>query len=703
MASSPIPDDRAALAASLAAAALVAQQVAGKAVRDALFLSHFPVEQLPATLMASATLGAVAVLAFSRLVTRLGPGRTVAGAVAAATLAFLGEWALSASHPRLAALAVYAHMAALGGTLLSSFWSLVNERFDPYAARRVVGRIGLGASLGGVLGGALAWALSGRVAVPSLLLVLAGINLLCLPAVWWLGLRGTQAQAPPPEPAGSGLALLRRSPYLRHLALLVALGGLAEATLDYALNAQAAGAFRSSAGLVAFFALFHGGVALLALGVQVFGTRRALETFGLAGSAALKPATVTLTSVAGLLAPQLWTAALARGLEAVLHNSVYRAGYELLFTPLPQERKRPTKPIVDVAFDRLGTLAGGSLALLAVAVAPSLAPRALFAVAALAGFAGLALCRRAHAGYVLALEESLRSGAVRLDPGEIMDSTTRLTLARTGLILDRDTLVRQIQALRDETVAGSPPATGTAGPSPAGDALLAAAAALRSGDTAAVQAALGRELEPPLVGLAIPLLARNDVFLEALDALRRAAPRAAGQLADALLDPAQPSAVRRRLPRVLRSCPTQRAADGLRAGLGDAEFEVRYECGAALARIAERNPELELPPRAVYAAALRELREAGGLDEEARHRLLQHVFHLLSLVLEKEPVRIAHQALRGSGALRGTALEYLENVLPGEVRDALWAVLGVSESGKRSARGPQDLVSELLRMAGRSE
>jgi hypothetical protein len=44
------------------------------------------------------------------------------------------------------------------------------------------------------------------------------------------------------------------------------------------------------------------------------------------------------------------------------------------------------------------------------------------------------------------------------------------------------------------------------------------------------------------------------------------------------------------------------------------------------------------------------------------------VFALLSLAVEREPLQAAYRALVGGDAsLRGTALEYLENVLPEDV------------------------------------
>ena len=48
----------------------------------------------------------------------------------------------------------------------------------------------------------------------------------------------------------------------------------------------------------------------------------------------------------------------------MLHNSLFRSGYELLFTPVAERRSGPTKAIVDVGFDKVGTVAGGLLVLL---------------------------------------------------------------------------------------------------------------------------------------------------------------------------------------------------------------------------------------------------------------------------------------------------------------------------------------------------
>ena len=80
-------------------------------------------------------------------------------------------------------------------------------------------------------------------------------------------------------------------------------------------------------------------------------------------------------------------------------------------------------------------------------------------------------------------------------------------------------------------------------------------------------------------------------------------------------------------------------------------------------------------------------------------RSLAHVFTLLSLVLPPEPLQIAFKGLHTTHEhLRGTALEYLEGVLPPAIRDALWPYLEdnrPSDGGGRR-RDRDEIVAELL-------
>jgi hypothetical protein len=101
----------------------------------------------------------------------------------------------------------------------------------------------------------------------------------------------------------------------------------------------------------------------------------------------------------------------------------------------------------------------------------------------------------------------------------------------------------------------------------------------------------------------------------------------------------------------------------------------------------------------VYGAVTHELKRRAGPESGPSEKVLEYVFHLLGLVLERQPLRIAHRALRSQDSLRGTALEYLENVLPDDVRDALWAFLGMRRGRPTQTRSRQEVVAELVQAA----
>lgn len=691
-------------AATLVGGLLIAQQVVGKAARDALFLSNFPVTALPYVMMASALASLGAVLATSRVLRRHAPLQVVPAAAALSGVLLLAEWALALRAPRLAALAVYLHMALFGATLVSGFWSLVNERFDPYTAKRIVGRIALGASLGGVAGGLLAWGAARLIALPALLGVMAA---LCAAA--WLGLRrlGTPGAAGPPVPESvpsSALTILRAVPYLRELAVVVALGALTESLLDYVLKSQAAAAFSAGAPLLAFFASVNAALGVLGLLAQASLTRPALAVLGLAGSVAVRPAAVALAALLGLFEPRLWTALLARGSFDVSAAALFRAGYELLFTPLPEAEKRPTKAIIDVGFDKLGSLLGGLVALVVVALAAPLATQVLFALALALSLAALAFTGRLQRGYVRTLEQSLRAGRVRLDMVEVADEATRLTLTRTHLapVPAPPAGARPDVSVAPETRTFGALASMDASAEEPEDPEWRALLDLRSGETSRVLRALHAVPAPPpaLIAHLIPLLGRDELFLDVLRVLRRVAAAHTGQIVDALLDRALDARARRRLPRVLKACATVRGVDGLLAGLDVERFDVRAQCGLMLAALLGRQPTLSVTRESMHAVVLRELERARGEGIEVG-RQLEHVFTLLSLVYERDAVRLAYWALHGHDrALRGTALEYLENVLPGALRQALWPLLGERLGEGRAARPASELVRELLRSSG---
>lgn len=695
---------------------MIAQQVAGKATRDALFLTQFDVRRLPGMMIVSALISFVAALSAAWALNKYGPRRAVRAAFLLGALAFALEFGASWFSKRSIAIVVYVHMALFGATIISIFWSLVNERFDPHEAKRAVARIAAGGTLGGVLGGFIGWNIASLTSVRGMLAVLAALNLVALVAISRIS-TGDKAKAgpapskpPAPDVAGAGVKGLPVERYLLTLGVMVAIVAALEAFADYSFAATVRGQMHDGRQLMAFFSMFHMGIAIVTFFAQTVLSRRVLERFGLAGTMTGLPVIVLVLAGAVLQAPGLVSMVVLRGGEHVMSNSLWRSAYELLYTPVSQDKKRPMKILIDVGCDRLGTLvaSGAILGMLALAMPP---PTLMIVIMALAA-AAIVCARVLQRGYIGALEESLRVGAIRIEGHDVVDATTRRTLRMSTLHTPPPTA-----PIAAPVAAVTPRAPIT------GEPLLQVIDDLISGDRLRTQRVLcAGDDDPRLTAFVVPLLALKEARGEALTWLRRLGPRIAGQLIDALGDTTLPDDARRRIPRILRELTSRVVVEGLIGGLADPRFEVRYECGIALARIVDGDPTLEVGQKRVLEAVRNELAVERKLldaeplldDDDAdapifeavlrdrANRGLEHVFTILSLMLDRDPLRTAFRALVSDDhALRGTALEYLENVLPAEIRDALWPyVTGKRGPNRQSRRPAADVLKELLEREG---
>jgi hypothetical protein len=548
--------------ATLAAGAIIAHQVGGKAARDALFLTQFSVSSLPLMMVASAALSVMAGVYFSRAMTAFSPVRVLPAALWASAFLSIGEWCLSYAAPKGAAVLVFLHIGALGSVLISGLWSMLNERFDPHAARKLFAHVAAGASLGGLLGGVLAQGIAAVSSVAAMLPCLALLHLssgFLLRSLQHAGDVAAHSPAVEESSEQSGLEVLQRVSYLRNLGFVVLAGTISTALIDYVFKAQAAARFTNGEELLRFFGLFYTSVSFVTLIVQVLVTRVSLDKLGLARTVASLPAAVFVGSVGALFMPGLASAAIGRAGEAIFRSSMFRSGYELFYTPVPREQKRAAKPIIDVGFERLAdaiaALAINIMLLMGAASAASIMLCTAIGIALIA----LLITRRLGDGYVQTLEDSLR-----------------------------------------------------------------------------------------------------------------------------LLDRGQDSTIRRHIPNMPAVTHSEHSVRGFTHALFDRSFDVRFLAGIALAQIRERQEGMPIDHDLIMDAVHRELSVDVMPAPHRNSTRLQHVFRLLSLVLPGDPLRVAYRLLLSDDVyLNGTALEYLELVLPSSVRRQMWPLLIHAPRGEK--------------------
>ena len=670
---------------------MMAHQVAGKASRDAIFLSQFRTSDLPGMVTAAAITAIAVSMLGSRMLVRVGPYRIAPVSFLLSSALQFAEWLFLGYQARIAACLIYLHVVAFGAVLLSGFWSLMNESFDSRSAKELFGKISGMGTLGGLCGGLLAERVAAWFGAAHVVLLLSALHLACAGLIW-RGFPSKRNADQRPVESGrmreiSAIDAVQRYPFLLVLAGLVITASSGTALLDFVFKAQATHTIGRGAPLLRFFGLYYTATSLLTFLGQTFLSRRCVQHSGVAVTVGTLPAAVSLGSLAALLLPGFPFLSGVRATELLMRGSLYRFAYELFFIPVPAAEKRAVKSLIDVGADRMGDAVGSAGVTLMLVLAPGrYGP--ILSLAAVLSLIALSLASRLKRGYLRALEKSLVERAIELDPSVVADSDSRSVFMRTV-----EMPLRPMPVEPKEPVPAPPPVSVI-------DPFLGLAADLRSGDRSrAIRAAgeIGSD-DWAVAPLVIDLLAWDETMPAAREALERIGRKITGMLVDALLDTDRDFVIRRRLPRVLAYVPSARSVDGLFAALGDSRFEVRFYAGRALYLLLKDHPDLAVPAERVWAAVNRELSSQRPiweshrlLDRRSAHetdwffddqlldradRNLEHLFTLLALLLPGDAVRIAFRALHSDDRqLKGTAFEYLESATPADTRQLLLPLL----------------------------
>jgi len=683
---------------------MLAHQVASKAFRDAAFLSAWPATALPGMTLGTAALVLALVPLFSRLLARFSPLAIVTLGFGLSAAGHVLEWVAFGSG-RWMAVVIYLHLAGVSALLLSGFWSLIAERFDPAAARAGYGRIAAAGTFGGVVGSIAADRVATMASLDSVLLMLAGLHVMC--AFGLVAMRQAPVLLPRQAENGGHPSTTREllhTPYVRTMASLVILTTTGSAMLDYLLKSHATASLGTGPGLLRFFAAYYGTVQVLSFFAQA-GSGDALKRLGIGGSIRTLPAGVGAAGMLALVFQNWPFIAMLRATEAVLRGSLFRSAYELLFVPMDPTERRRVKTILDVTCDRAGEAAGAGVVQLLLFTGLTSLTASLLALVLVVELTAFWLGRRLDPLYLGVVEAQLLR---HRDPPPVnMVSEAGWSILRFPTPA----------AGRQPAAPASPPPAPAAGSGPAAraDGKLELLADLRSGDAIRVSATLARMQTFDRIHVAqiIDLLAWDEVLAAARTALERSAAAHSGMLIDALLEPSTDFAIRRRLPRILATCPAPRTLDGVVRGLDDTRFEVRYHCSRAIDRMLTRAPALRVDHARIIAVIERELSvppqvwhgyrlldrpdiDGGGDEQEAAgatSRSLEHIFALLSTIVAREALDAAVHGIRSENpGVRGLAIEYLDQVLPAAVlerlRDLMAATPSASGAPSRSGSPP---------------
>lgn len=151
-----------------------------KPLTRAQFIDDLGANNLPWVLLGAGILIGLIMQVYTRVVRRLPPRSVIPITLLAMAGLLAGFWLLFETDQSWASIAFYFMGQIMGLLLISQFWMLANDVYDPRQAKRLFGFIGGGASLGGMAGSAALAFLVESVGPNSMIISSAVLLVLCV-------------------------------------------------------------------------------------------------------------------------------------------------------------------------------------------------------------------------------------------------------------------------------------------------------------------------------------------------------------------------------------------------------------------------------------------------------------------------------------------------------------------------------------------
>jgi len=411
-----------------------------KVVRDSLFLSRFPITQLPYVYLLAALLAGVVIGVYSRYTAKFSLSRLIPGSLVFVISNVILFWLTITLYDAAWVLYAYYMWSAIGSLILvAQFWMLANGMFNPRDGKRLFGMIAAGGTLGAMAGGlAASWAVSFLFGTQQLLwlvvallagaFAMAGLALRERDRLFAVhGRENNAVHETAPRDSRGILQEILGAGYLRTIAGVIFVSVVVSTLVDYQFKATAKLAYPSADGLAGFFGSYYAWLSAVTLFGQLWLTGKVLTKLGLGPSLLFLPSTL-LAGLLSLLAwPGLMAATATRLAEASLRTSINQSSVQILYLPISDAIKEKVKVFLDVTVERLadGTAAVIILLFTFVLTGNPVTFLGFFSIALVAIW--FALVFRARAGYVDALRRSLTYREVSFE-------TARINFADKGTI-----------------------------------------------------------------------------------------------------------------------------------------------------------------------------------------------------------------------------------------------------------------------------
>ena len=326
--------------------AFVALGITGSAARDAYFLNMVDRDYLPLMFLAVAIVLTLAVQIYNRLSKNrdLIQTTTVSSLVFAISLVFIQNNLKGWVIPFL-----YVWVEVIILIIITQFWILAADVFNPRQAKRLFSILGAGGALASIIIGSSIKYYVSLFGSENLLFVTIGfLGVVILMANLirpYRNINEPKIRSTKKDEKQQSNKLF--TPYMKSLATIIGLAAIASVIIDYQFKMTAIAAFPNQDDLVNFFGKYYAITGIARIIIDLYITSRVLSRFGILIAILILPISLMIGSLGFLLSPILATVFLSKFSDQVFKFTLHNASIQLFWIPVKNTIKTKLKPIIE--------------------------------------------------------------------------------------------------------------------------------------------------------------------------------------------------------------------------------------------------------------------------------------------------------------------------------------------------------------------
>jgi AAA family ATP:ADP antiporter len=266
--------------------------------------------------------------------------------------------------------AFYLWVGIFSVMIMAQFWSFANDVYSPEQGKRLFAILGIGSSVGAVVGTRIAKVLYPPLGPYGLMVLAAGVLLLCLYVFWVVHLRtctscrnvGVPTNPEKPFGKASGFRLLLTERYLLIIGALSIFRNWVNTIGEYVLDrillhsaaAQSASTVSFGQYVASFKADYFAWVNSVEVVIQLFLVSRILKYLGIGGALLVLPLISLSGNIALSFMPLLPLSLAAKVSENSVDYSLQNTTGNALFLVVSRDAKYKAKAVIDTFLYRVG-------------------------------------------------------------------------------------------------------------------------------------------------------------------------------------------------------------------------------------------------------------------------------------------------------------------------------------------------------------